>query len=354
MTTLTQRQQLLIGAGLVLAAAAWYALSSHRASETLPASTNPVAQQAYWEKKIEALGPKGAYEAFAEAMASKDPGVQHADAHAFGAALFVRAGVSGLSTCDAQFNFGCFHEFLGRAISSLGLSKVNDLNQACRDALGNGFLSCQHGIGHGVLAYLGYNNKDLDQALRLCKDLPYSDPIGGCYGGVFMEYNLQTMLGTEARLRPAVADILFPCDTLAPAYQKACFYWQPQWWDQTMRGQGVEDITAIFVELGKRCDLEKDPELNHFCYQGIGNMTAPSGNFVGAKAAALCRASTNEPLRQLHCLATAANSLSGGGGGQKGDGAAVCNGLAGAYLSYCMAYAENRANILEPLPDPIL
>ncbi len=346
-----------ITAGLLILAGAAFLLAFSgfkNQGTTPPADKNPVVQQAYWESQVKKLGPQKAYEEFARDVNGQDPGAQHAQAHYFGAALYAAAGVSGLATCDAQFNFGCFHEFLGRAISALGLGQVDSLNQACHDALGSNFLSCQHGIGHGVLAYLGYSRKNLDQALSLCKDLPYNDTIGGCYGGVFMEYNLQTMLGTEARLRPVVADTLYPCDELAPAYQKACMYWQPQWWDQTMRGEGQSDITAIFVELGKRCDMEKDSTLVQFCYEGIGNMTAPSGDFVGSKAAALCRVASSDAHRQLYCLATAANSLSTGGGGEKGQGTDVCKGLTGSYLSYCTAYAENRANILQPLSDPSL
>jgi hypothetical protein len=307
--------------------------------------TNLKAEEAHWQARIGAIGGKAAYGEFAQSVAALSPELQHQSAHTFGGALYETEGTKGLSVCDIRFSYGCFHEFLGRAISALGLGVVPMLNQGCVDALGTDSLSCQHGIGHGVLAYLGYSNVDLKQALGICHDLPYNDPIGGCYGGVFMEYNLQIMLGKDAQIRQVKnSDMQFPCDSIGPAYQPACLFWQPQWWHQTMR-QNTADEDAIFKQMGKYCDQVEAPELIRQCYEGIGNIVPPSANFDGTRAAQLCQYTSSEPLHQLFCKSLAANSLFVGGAGAKGDAQAVCAGLTGAPLSYCSAYARNEANI---------
>ena len=340
-----------LGTGIVILGALAVLFFPVRHS-TPPADNTPAVQEAYWEGRVKTLGASRAYEEFARFVDHKDPNFQHAQAHFFGAGLYAGAGVAGLSTCDARFNFGCFHEFLGRAIAALGLSEVQNLNQGCYEALGPTFLSCQHGIGHGILAYLGYARKDLDHALSVCEDLPYNESIGGCYGGVFMEYNLQTMLGREGRIRPRAENVLYPCNELSAIYQPACVYWQPQWWAQTLRQEGEIDLARVFSTLGERCDLLKDPALGRFCFEGVGNMTAPSGDFIPSRAAALCEASSPDPLKQLFCKSTAANSLSSGGAGEVGEGEKVCDGLSGDYWSFCAAYAANKANVLTPLPNP--
>jgi hypothetical protein len=285
-------------------------------------------------------------------VATATPQDQHVGAHDFGAALYATEGTKGLSVCDSQFSFGCFHEFLGRAIADLGLSSAEALNEACFKALTVSPLSCQHGIGHGVLAYLGYDDAAFQKSLVVCRDLPHNDPIGGCYGGVFMEYNLQTMLGTEGRLRPVVeGNVLAPCDSVDAMYGQACVFWQPQWWNITLKNNPAEngkamEQRAIFAEMGKRCARFSTSELIRACYEGIGNIMGPEADFDPLKSKTFCELVSNNSLYQLYCKSLAANSLTTGGSGKSVSGAPVCGGLVEEEREYCMAYAENRANIL--------
>lgn len=312
------------------------------------------AQENYWKSRITDISPSPAYEEFALSVATAAPEKQHDGAHAFGAALFRAEGVSGLSTCDARFSYGCFHEFLGQAIAELGLSSVPSLNEGCQKALITSPLSCQHGIGHGVIAALGYDESLMEKALAVCHDLPYMDPIGGCYGGVFMEYNMQTMLGKEGRLRPvATANMQEPCNRLDESYKPACTFWQVQWWHQVMKEKGKTE-EAIFPAMGKLCDAVPS-ELQRTCYEGMGNITPPAADFDAARSALLCELSSEDSKNRLYCKSYAANSLSSGGAGKVGDGEAVCRGLPSEERSYCEAYAHNEANLLisRVVPDSL-
>jgi hypothetical protein len=302
-------------------------------------------------------GGAAGYAAFARAVSEDPPAEQHTQAHYFGAALYEVEGIPALGVCDARFSYGCFHEFLGRAIAERGLSVVPDLNEGCIQTLVESPLSCQHGIGHGVLAYLGYDETALSKALEECRSLPYNDPIGGCYGGVFMEYNLQTMLGSEARLRQPgqdAAGAYKPCAQLPFEYAHACSFWQPQWWHVVLFGGSAE--AAAFEHMGELCVgmTGSSAVLRRACFEGIGNAVPPAANFQPAAAATLCDAAGVDALSRLQCRSLAANSLTVGGAGMQGNGQAVCAGLAGDALTYCSAYAHNRANILEMLPPPQL
>ena len=313
----------------------------------------------YWKGRIADVGGKEAYTEFSNWIEHDaiDQDQVHTLAHIFGGALYRTEGVGGLSVCDARFTYGCLHEFLGEAIAEHGLPIVPQLNEECVHARVESPLSCQHGIGHGLTAALGYDENAFKQALSVCRELPYSDPIGGCYGGVFMEYNVRTILsvrGEDAPVRPLSNGNYFEtCDALSGDFLRPCFFWQPQWWHQLLRVKGESDEDIIFVRLGELCSkATAAPELSRACFEGIGNITAPAAGFDANRAAALCDLTSSDRSSQLFCRSIAANSLYEGGAGLRGDGEAVCHGLSEDDLTYCEAYARNEANVLKTLPRP--
>ncbi len=308
-----------------------------------PLAESAAKQEAYWQDRITKEGGERAYAELGEAVAPLLPSKQHEQAHMFGGALYEVEGVKGMGACDANYSYGCYHEFLGRAIAEMGLESVASLNQACIDTVKKSPLSCQHGIGHGIAAFEGYTHQALVQSLKQCKSLPYNDPIGGCYGGVFMEYNFQTMLLSEGRVRPLGSNAYEPCDTVDPDFRNACYYWQPQWWSQASRRlTGPEG----FATMGARC-AEVGPYIRS-CYEGLGNIAGSEADFDPATTKAFCEAVSRDPQYQLYCKSVAANSLSLGGAGKVADGITVCDGLAADDLRYCQAYARNELNQAQP------
>lgn len=297
---------------------------------------------ALWEEQIRRGGGDAAYESFAHAVEDMSYAQRHEQAHAFGAALFKVEGTDGIAVCDDRFSFGCFHQFLGDAIHTLGLGSVIELNARCFDALEKSPLSCQHGVGHGVLSALGYDDDALQKALDTCAALPGTDPIGGCYGGVFMEYNVRTMLADEATAREYRGNPFAPCDTLGGAFTIACMYWQPQWWMQTsVAGKTVREQ---FRAMGDYCrTFSKTNELERSCFEGLGNVVSMAADFNPDEARTLCEAAAKTARERLLCLSIAANHF--GLDVSRDAAESVCEGLPDGEHTYCLAYARNEMNI---------
>lgn len=297
---------------------------------------------------IEAYDGKQAYEIFSRSIERLSPEEQHERAHLYGAALYAVEGVEGLSACDDRFSYGCFHEFLGRAIAAEGLGVVDELNERCFDALAASPLSCQHGIGHGVLAHLGYEGLSIRHALSICKGLPYADPIGGCYGGVFMEYNMRTMLGEDGGVRPVEnANLHGPCDALSPPYKNPCYFWQAQWWRNILDPGRLVAIENVYAQMGGLC-REAGLGVERACFEGIGNNAPSDADFDARTLRSLCDVAASNEQELLYCRSLGANSLAVGGAGKKGDAEAVCEGLPEKAHAYCLAYARNQHNVMEP------
>jgi len=309
------------------------------------------AQILYWSARIKAVGGTEAYQELGRYLADQSEGTKHMVAHLFGGALYQTEGFSGLGVCDSNFAYGCFHEFLGEAIRDHGLSIVDQLDGTCQESLIKDSLACQHGIGHGIAAYLGYDRASLDKELEVCKKLPFNDPIGGCYAGVFMEYNLRVMAPTEGR-RPLVNnDYYAPCDSVGPTYQAACAFWQTQWW-LSMYGSTTK-TPQIYAHLGALCDgMEPYPSFRRHCYEGLGAMTPVEVNDDAVSIRALCNAASASALDRLYCLSNAANDVSIVVNHAAAE--QVCDGLEGASATYCLAYADNLRNEVRPGIPPEL
>ncbi|MBI4093704.1 hypothetical protein HY417_01965 [Candidatus Kaiserbacteria bacterium] len=325
---------------LIIAGAGWFLSVQYESS-----ARALTRGESTWGERIRAVGGSAAYQEFALFVASSSRNQQHKVAHEFGAALYHVLGEEGLAVCDSRFSFGCFHEFLGRAIAEKGFAAVPRLNEGCREAMSTNVLACQHGIGHGVLASAGYERVDLLKALAICKDLPYSDTIGGCYGGVFMEYNVRTMLGEEAAPREDEGGAHEPCASLAPDFRYACYYWQPQWWKQGfLEGQ---ELGNTYARMGSFCLEVKEQNDRRACFEGIGNITAQASDFRGAESATLCDAVSSLVQHQTLCRSIAANHL--GLDASAAEAEKACQGLFGDYREYCLQYASNRANLAEKI-----
>lgn len=352
MTRFSRHVLALAAVGLLIMGIAFIA---HRET-VLVAPPVGVGNERAWVEYIEAVGPEEAYAALSELIAHESVPQQHAHAHFFGAALFDAVGVAGLPTCDSRYSFGCFHEFLGHAIRDLGLDVVAELNRGCHEALPHTFLSCQHGIGHGVYSYFGYDSEEsLFKALEVCRGLPDADVIGGCYGGVFMEYNLRTMWGVSAQMREPTEDIQYPCSAVDERFVPACVYWQPQWWTSVVRRESpAADSVEVMRRIGGYCVASRNRK---DCYEGIGNIILSESRDRGGQpstvlARALCAAAARSPADELRCLSVAANHF--GIDVSKESALEVCSALSGESRAYCAQHADNTANIAQRIPFPSL
>lgn len=133
-------------------------------------------------------GTKKAWE-YVKAVFKGDPGSSgniHDLAHLAGGLIYDQSGFNGLSSCSADFAFGCYHGFLDKAFEK-NLERLSDAELAClrlgpKDS--GPVASCIHGIGHGIASY--FSVSDVKKSLSACRKLNSGQQF--CFDGVFMEY----------------------------------------------------------------------------------------------------------------------------------------------------------------------
>lgn len=264
--------------------------------------------EALWGTQIRELGGEEAYSLLKRAYASTSQADGHIEAHLFGSALYKTLGTEGVTVCDGDLDLGCYHEFIGQAIVHEGLGVIQHIDHVCNALPYVDFLGCQHGIGHGLVGYFGYEGDELIEALKICNTLQRPDNTNGCYSGALMEYNVRTMLYMDrVPPRELVNDNYFePCDQI-PAYaQESCYFWHHEWWKIVLQDDGLE----TYGFMGDLCDQVEEPNRST-CFKGLGQSTSKT-NTDPTTAIALCKTATtgSSAHAALQCLTTAAAGFS--------------------------------------------
>lgn len=253
---------------------------------------------------VTTTGPTVAYHLLKIRYADTTPMVRHTMAHIFGETLYSKSGLSGFSVCDTDFNYGCYHGFLLRAVSENGLDVVTSLDDACFEADPNRPSTCQHGLGHGILEYLG--EKNVVQALQICKTLREVEEYAGCTAGVFMDYNIfatRTPEGeytVDSRAIQSDVDLYTPCTDIPEEFRSSCYHELPQWWNTHYRmefkRQG-EFCNGIASESGKRA-----------CYFGLGGIIAGFSQYNRIQSVTACKEMPTESGIKT-CIARVARAI---------------------------------------------
>lgn len=229
-------------------------------------------QHKYWIEEITAKGGLQAFKDFKIVVQTLSPNTQHTLSHIFGQSLFEIGDLKNISICDSSFSYGCFHGFFAAAVKANGLNIINQADQACIDKLGAKGFGCQHGIGHGLLEYLGKDK--LSNALDICSRLSSPGGIFYCTDGVFMEYDfpaseLNGLIRTQTRL--VSTDLYQPCDSVQDRYKQSCYYNLPNWWEQVLNKNNQK--------IGQLCFRINQSDLKDFCYLGIGRAIPPLNKY---------------------------------------------------------------------------
>jgi len=232
----------------------------------------------YWTHEIAEKGPGVAYALFKELNAAVSGGRNHIAGHVFGKLLYEAEGAQGITVCDTSFGFSCFHGFFLAAVASEGTVLIAPLDAACVSAFGPLGTGCQHGIGHGILEYLGHDR--VNEALNLCAQTTEKVPLLGCSSGVFMEYfhrtGFLTADGTSPDPLPFDSQTPYgPCASVLERYRSACYWALPTWWQSAVEGESLEHMA------GRCAGLAGDSRES--CYLGVGDLV-PSGNSFDASA----------------------------------------------------------------------
>jgi len=287
---------------------------------------------AYWKDNIQSIGAEQAYAQFESEMGSVISVEQHQKAHDFGEGLYAALSMSGFSSCNDKYGYGCAHGFIAGAVRNQGRESLRAIEDECLASnIGDDVFVCAHGIGHGALAYVGYAPESLETGLELCHVLP-NVQAKNCYSGVFMEYNLQLMGNGERR--PS-EDLFAPCSTISEEYVSPCMYWQPQWWQKALFNTAT--TTETFKKIGELCR-----ESSHYvqaasspCFKGVGVIALTSAGSSIEGAARLCMSASSRTREREECLVTAGAIKNNNTTYVVHDGAAICRYVSAEYRARC-------------------
>lgn len=181
-----------------------------------------------------------------------DVDTQHNTGHIFGEVLYKNLGTKGISICDENFNFGCYHGLFTKAVADKGVGVIIELDQRCQESFANS-TACQHGIGHGIIEYMGISK--LTESLQAC-DTIQRGALYGCIEGVFMEYNAHKNIVAKSPQNPN--GVYGECPSLPQKYRQACYHFLPAVWDRD------------YQTIGKYCNHISNTEERDSCFNGVG------------------------------------------------------------------------------------
>ncbi len=323
-----------LGICLIAVVGAFLALNiSH---EPYAPDKTPYAEKlAYWKTRIQAEGGMRAYEELADFLKGHTVGVQHNETHVFGSALYSEEGIEGVAVCDERFEYACYHQLIGEALTNLGMGSFSKVVEVCKNSP-----ACLHSIGHGVLAQQGYTIEGLDKAVQVCETLSNRVYVQGCYGGLFMEYNMRRLLGDPQLPRPVDDNWLEPCDRFSGVLGRICYYWQPTWWRSQIASADLRLTEKDFRRMGDLCEELIAPELKASCFEGTGVITLNSGRTTDEGVAA-CSFVSDGAFGDALCRTGAARLITLLG--RYSEARAVCLELGGVYKEGCVTVI-NAAN----------
>lgn len=296
-------------------------------TSSLVSTSDVPAQRQYWEKRLKDIGAVKAYQEFKTLYAQSDFSTQHLAVHLFGQLIYQNEGIEGITLCDGSFSYGCYHSFFASVISDHGIKVLPDLDRVCT-ADKEGAVACQHGIGHGLLEYMG--TRKLTDALNACATLTPLDPYFSCYSGVFMGYNVPIVI-TETSAQVTVRELdlknLFdPCDKIDDKFKQSCFYNLPQLWDKI--------LNKDYSQIGKLCTLIEEERDRIACFNGIGSVAAPSSNYDVLETATKCNQIPDEKGQQF-CRIRASWAFFSSTG-NRGEALTFCEGLSDDLKKDCV------------------
>ena len=293
---LVKKSVLVIG-GLVFVFLALFLRDRVSADFSRESLDNILSHRGEWGAEMMSLGE----EKFLEVLRSRyqENNNRHTVAHIYGELLYELRGADGLAFCDDTFSYGCYHAFFGQVLSREGLDVLPKLDGACVEKFGELDSGCQHGIGHGLLQYLG--TKNLNEALFRCASLPKRGT--SCFEGVFMEFNFPAEVeGVVGRVkqRQLTNDPFYPCEDVETAFQGSCYYELPRLWERVFESN--------FSEIGRLCQQINEIQMKQKCFAGVGNVATVARDH---EVQAIVEECSLMPTRmgEVACLVEASNAL---------------------------------------------
>lgn len=236
----------------------------------------------YWQHALHIRGSQDAYQEFLKKNSEAPAVRQHTASHIMGELLFDIEGKEGIRYCDSSFGFGCYHGLFSIALASESVSAISEFDRLCVEIYGPLGTGCQHGIGHGIMEFVGGDR--VTEALELCKKTTQVATLLGCSSGVFMEYF--TPLAGAGRLEtPKSREIDLkhphePCPSTDPTFQDSCYFELGQSYGTRLPNQHEKQ--------NELCSLVENNRFRDRCYMGLGLIASPLSGYDFDSVVSVC------------------------------------------------------------------
>lgn len=226
---------------------------------------------------------KGAEYAFAVLKRAEFPaGIDlHLLGHVVGDMLYQQKGIDAIKLCTPDFRNACSHTVVIGILLEHGEGSLPQVAETCKQAPGGkgAYTMCFHGLGHGVLAYTGY---DLERAVEMCRAVgteEYQDrEYVECVGGTIMEMigGVHDRTAWEAQVGTYFSDSepLYPCTAafMPREVQPICLIHLTPHLFEAAGGDLGRLSPDVFAPAMRLCDAlpEGDELLRAACYGGFG------------------------------------------------------------------------------------
>lgn len=283
-------------AGACLPVVSMYALAfferyeADRLLESIVAEHDDAVRSDLYEGLIERVGLIEAQEML---YTSGIPfnGTSHLLNHTAGTYAYTQYGAEGILKCKDYFLQSCYHGFLIEFIAANGIESIGTVVAICDRAGVQVASQCAHGIGHGLLAWVGYKN--LIDAFEWCDTIHDNHPtlqVGQCHNGVAMENNWAVhengAPSPDRWVDPE--DPYFPCSDprIKAAWQDGC--WQNQ------ASVMVQLFEGDYAKTYEWCAKVPDPQHRDACLNNLARQIHPEAQGDPRRIDELCSIMTAE------------------------------------------------------------
>ncbi len=149
--------------------------------------------------------------------------------------------------------------------------------------------NCVHGLGHGVM---DVTNSDLFKSLGMCDLLTDSWEQQSCYGGVFMENEMDEVNPDHHTVYFKAGQPMYPCTAVADKYKDQCYLMQTS---HALRVAN-EDFSQVFSECGN-----VDTQYVDTCYQSLGRDASGNSSSTVGPTVSSCMLGQNDDAKQ-NCI----------------------------------------------------
>lgn len=239
------------------------------------ASPDTSEQVKLYRQLLDQVGPEAAQEALRNS-GIPFTGSSHLINHESGIYIYTKYGPEGLPKCRDYFLGSCYHGFLINALAGNGqegFDRVKESFEYCNKGDITVVTQCSHGIGHGFVAAVDYEN--FDKALEMCSQMEAQVsgfPIFNCFDGAFME-NIYALHGGSASPKRWIkpGDNFYPCTDkrLQAKHLDAC------WNNQATL---VYSQTGSIEQMIDTCLQVKNRSQQEFCFDGLSRQMHPLTN----------------------------------------------------------------------------